>query len=164
MSPSPEIREATGEDWPLWRELRLRALGESPGAFGSTYERELAFTEAAWRGRLDGVAGPAVLATIGSRTVGMGAGFRDLPGWLHVVAMWTEPELRGAGVGTAVLAWLADWADRNQLRLHLDVAQSNPRARQVYERAGFVATGEIRPLRDGAAEQVERLVLARSRR
>ena len=73
----------------LWRELRLRGLLESPGAFGSTYDRELRFTESDWSGRLDGGAGPAVLAFLDGVPVGMGAGFRDLPGWLHVVAMWT---------------------------------------------------------------------------
>ncbi len=154
-----EVREATATEWTLWRDLRLRALQEAPGAYGSTYDRETAFTESDWTGRLDGSAGPAVLAFRGGAPVGMGAGFRDLPGWLHVVAMWTDPAHRGGGVGTAVLAHLAGWAAARDLRIHLDVAVGNPGARAVYERAGFVATGETRPLRDGSTDLVERLVL-----
>ena len=156
-----EVREAAGgtDDWMLWRELRLRALLESPGAFGSTYDRELRFTESDWTGRLDGSAGPAVLASLDGVRVGMGAGFRDLPGWLHVVAMWTEPTHRGSGVGTAVLAHLVEWARDRDLRVHLDVALANPKARVVYERAGFVATGETRPLREGSTDLIERLTI-----
>ena len=43
-------------------------------------------------------------------------------------------------------------------RLHLDVNTTNAGARALYERAGYVATGETRPLRDGSDERVERMV------
>ena len=46
-----------------------------------------------------------------------------------------------------------------RLRLHLDVETTNEGARRLYERAGFVATGEPRPLRDGSSYRVERMVL-----
>jgi len=156
-----DIREVTPRDWKLWRDLRLRALQEAPGAYGSTYQRELGFVESDWASRLDGSAGPAVLALRAGEPVGMGAGFRDRGGWLHVVAMWTDPAHRSTGVGTAVLDHLVRWAAARDLRVHLDVAAANPRARTLYERAGFVATGETRPLRDGSVKMVERMVLAR---
>jgi GNAT superfamily N-acetyltransferase len=90
----------------------------------------------------------------------MGGGFRDLPGWLHVVAMWTEPAWRGHGVGTAVLDHLAGWARDHDLRLHLDVEVGNADARRLYERAGFTPTGETRPIREGSPHLVERMVQA----
>ena len=165
-------RQTTADDWRTWRDLRLRALQDTPTAFGSTYEREVAFTEDDWRGRAgglanavatgDGSAGPAVLAFVGDVAVGMGGGFRDLPGWLHVVAMWTDPSWRGHGAGSAVLEQLKAWSDAQGLRVHLDVETTNSGARRLYERAGFVATGETRPLRDGSAYRVERMVLARA--
>ena len=46
------VRVAEPDDWATWRELRLRALQDSPSAFGSTYERERAFDETAWRERM----------------------------------------------------------------------------------------------------------------
>ena len=46
-----------------------------------------------------------------------------------------------------------------KVRLHLDVATGNAVARRSYERYGFVATGETRPIRDGSADRVERMVL-----
>jgi RimJ/RimL family protein N-acetyltransferase len=60
-----------------------------------------------------------------------------------------------------VLRTLEDWASARLLQLHLDVNTTNARARAVYERYGFVATGETRPLRPGSDEIVERMVLDR---
>ena len=100
----------------------------------------------------------AALAWVDGVPVGMGAGFSDLPGFLHVVAMWTDPAYRGRGVGYAVLTAIGDWALVRGLRLHLDVNTTNAGARALYERGGYVGTGEIRPLREGSAETIERMV------
>jgi len=147
-------------DWTTWRDLRLRALRDSPSAFASTYEREVGFAETQWRQRLGGD-GVAVLATVSGDPVGMAGGFRDLPGLLHVVAMWVDPGHRRRGVGWALLRGLEEWADAHGLRLHLDVNTANTAARTSYERYGFVASGETRPLREGSREVVERMVLFR---
>ena len=161
-------RVLTAEDWPTWRDLRLRSLADSPHAFGSTLEREQEFIEEDWRSRVAGwsdpdedVAGPAVLVWSGDEPVGMGGGYRDEPGMLHVVAMWTEPAWRGRGVGRLVLDTLRTWADERDLRLHLDVEASNTGARRLYERYGFEATGASRPLRPGSTYSCERMVLRR---
>lgn len=153
------IREVTEADLDAWRTLRLRSLRDSPDAFGSTYRREAAFTEADWRSRALDPTSHSVLGFLEGRAVGLGGGFVDPPGWLHVVAMWTDPALRCRGVGTAVLAHLVGRAHERGLRVHLDVARANPDARRAYERFGFVATGETRPLRAGSAALVERMVL-----
>ena len=152
------VREATAADWTTWRDLRLRALQDTPTAFGSTYERELGFSENDWLGRLLDPEGACVLAYADDEPVGMGGGFQDLPGWLHVVAMWTDPAWRGRGVGRAVLDHLAAWSAQRGLRVHLDVETTNAGARRVYERAGFVATGELQPLREGSPYLIERMV------
>jgi GNAT superfamily N-acetyltransferase len=149
-------RVLTGDEWATWRDLRLRALADSPDAFGSTLEREQAFTEDDWRSR---VSGPSVVAFADGEPVGLGGGYRDLPGWLHVVAMWTEPAWRGHGAGRLVMEVLRGWAAEHGLRLHLDVTVGNDAARRVYEAIGFVATGETRPLRPGSPYDVERMVL-----
>jgi len=55
-----------------FREIRLCALHTDPAAFDSTYERELAFSDAAWRGHLASFAGHpgAVLAAYTAATTG----------------------------------------------------------------------------------------------
>ncbi|HEX4977208.1 MAG TPA: GNAT family N-acetyltransferase [Nocardioides sp.] len=159
-------RVLTGDDWRTWRDLRLRSLADAPHAFGSTWERERAFTDEEWRARVAGwtdpdetVAGPAVVAEADGVPVGLGGGFRDEPGMLHVVAMWTDPVWRGRGVGRLVLDTLRSWAEERGLRLHLDVEAGNAGARRLYERYGFVATGDSRPLRPGSTYSCDRMVL-----
>lgn len=153
------VREAMPDDWRTLRDLRLRALQDSPAAFGSTFEREVAFTEADWRDRLSGQSGTSMLAWDEGSPVGIGGGYVADDGWLQIVAMWTEPGRRGHGVGRAVLESLVAWAGARGLQVRLDVEADNAGARRAYERAGFVATGETRPIREGADQRCERMVL-----
>ncbi|MGI5212915.1 GNAT family N-acetyltransferase [Plantactinospora sp. CA-290183] len=144
------VEQAGPESWPAWRDIRLRSLLADPEAYGSTHEREAAFDEATWRSRLDGTGGPAVLAFAGEEPVGLGAGWRDEPGRLMVVAMWTAPSWRGRGVGWQILDHLVGWARERSLLPHLWVADANPGARRLYERYGFRPDGETMPLREGS--------------
>jgi GNAT superfamily N-acetyltransferase len=152
------VRLVGAEAWQTWRDIRLRSLRDSPDAFGSTYAREVAFAEAHWTGRLADDA-PAVLAFHDGAAVAMGAGWVYEPGKLMIVAMWTDPRLRGRGIGTRILDELVTWAREHGLRPDLWVADGNPAARAVYERYGFVPNGVTAPLRAGSPLQMRRLVL-----
>jgi GNAT superfamily N-acetyltransferase len=158
-TPDLVMRVLTGDDWPRWRDIRLSALRDAPDAFGSTYERETAFTEELWRGRLEDPTSVSVLALQGDEAVAMGGGYPDAPGLLHVVAMWVAPQARGRRLSHAVLRVIEAWADARGLCLHLDVNTGNAAARRSYEAFGFVGTSETRPLRDGSTEVCERMVL-----
>ncbi|MBS0297071.1 MAG: GNAT family N-acetyltransferase [Proteobacteria bacterium] len=57
-----------------------------------------------------------------------------------VVDIGFMPEHRGAGLGEAVLKWLATMArERGLERVSLHVTLNNPRARKLYEKLGFKA-------------------------
>jgi GNAT superfamily N-acetyltransferase len=155
------VRQVVPADWQTWRTIRLAALRSDPDAFGSTLERELALSERDWKDRLAGESGPAVLGLVDHHPVGMGAGWIYEPGRLMVVAMWTMPVWRGRGVGRRVLDAVVGWADDRSLRVDLWVADHNPAARGLYERAGFAANGDARSLREGSALTMSRLVLER---
>lgn len=150
------VRYATAADLHLWREIRLRALAESPGAYSSTLERELSFTDAEWTARL---APPAVLALEGGLPVAMGAGFQTGPHTLILVAMWVDPARRRRGLSRRVLDVLVAWAREHHFGVELTVSRDNPAARTAYERYGFVATGESEPLREGSTVLMDRMVL-----
>jgi ribosomal protein S18 acetylase RimI-like enzyme len=146
------VRRLGPDDWEMFREIRLRSLADSPDAFGSTLEREQAFTEADWRQRLSG----PVYAVTDPGPVAVGGLFDD-GGVLHVWGMWTDPAHRGRGHAHRILdALIAPDADAV-----LDVNVTNQAARATYERYGFVATGHLEPLRPGSDQRMEQMVLRR---
>lgn len=53
-----------------------------------------------------------------------------------------EPDQRGRGVGSALIAAAERLAEPSGV-LRIGVALDNPDARRLYERAGYVATGEV---------------------
>ena len=59
-------------------------------------------------------------------------------GWLGIAAVWTRPERRRQGLGTAVVLGLARWAARRDARwCYLQVETANAVAHAAYERLGF---------------------------
>jgi ribosomal protein S18 acetylase RimI-like enzyme len=135
-------RRAVGGDEPTLRDLRIQALTDAPDAFGSTLERELARTAEDWRRWLS--PGATFILEIAGQPRGLVAVRRDddVPGMVHLMAMWVHPDARGSGGADAlvdeVAAWArADGADVIQLR----VIDSNRLAQRFYERNGFRSTG-----------------------
>ncbi|MGO1976320.1 GNAT family N-acetyltransferase [Brachybacterium tyrofermentans] len=149
------------DDWPVWRELRLRALTEDPEAFSSTLERALARDgdggperETYWRGyfRLPGAAFIAVQSD-GCEGISTGAGVpagmarlltTSTPGEpAEVLSVWVAPEHRGHGVGRALIAACVGHlaAHHPKTRLRLAVVETNRPARRLYESCGFGVIG-----------------------
>jgi predicted GNAT family acetyltransferase len=150
-----ELRRLEPDDWEVLRDVRLRALADSPDAFGSTLEREQPFPEKEWRRRL---VRPVFVVLDGDRPVAMAGAFTD-GGRVQVWGMWTDPEHRGRGHARALLDALLGDAVANGTPVGLHVNTANPVARAVYEKYGFVATGELEPLRPGSDQQIESMRL-----
>ena len=144
------------DDWEDWRTIRLASLLDTPSAFGSTYEREVAFTEQDWRDRLEG---PAVMVREDGVPIAIGGAFSPEPGTLHIVAMYVVARHRGRGLSRLVLDALVAHARERGMRVQLSVNTDNEVARLGSLRYGFVPTGETRPLRDGSPEVCSELVL-----
>lgn len=65
------------------------------------------------------------------------------PKTLLMDGVFVAPQSRGLGVGSELLDAIVDHARTQGLdRVRLDVIDTNPRARALYERKGFVAGGE----------------------
>jgi ribosomal protein S18 acetylase RimI-like enzyme len=155
------VRRGIPGDEPILRALRLQALSDMPEAFGSTYERELARTDADWRRWLS--PGVTFILTDEDGPKGLVAGGRDAAdrGVAQLMAMWIHASLRGQGAADALVSSVLAWASAEGARVvRLAVIESNGRARRCYERNGFRDTGDrmVRE-RDGAVEmQMERLL------
>ena len=146
------IRILTAHDAAAYQALRLRALRESPAAFGSTYASEVdiplpqiaerlargAGREDVMFGAFDDADGDLVgLAGLGRQT-GLKTRHRA-----HVWGMYVAPEARGRGVGRALMqALIAHARTLDGLeRLTLGVEGGNAAARALYHAVGFVTYG-----------------------
>jgi ribosomal protein S18 acetylase RimI-like enzyme len=159
--PRTWVRRAALGDEPILRELRLQALSDAPGAFGSTYERELARTTSDWQKWLS--PGVTFILDTPNGAKGIVAGVRDATGSevVHLMAMWVNPTIRGSGAGDALVAAIVAWAASEGARVvRLDVMQANDHARRCYERNGFSVNGhEVVREGDGRIQvRMERLV------
>jgi GNAT superfamily N-acetyltransferase len=141
------VRETVLADWQALRDIRLEALRDAPSAFASTYAGEAAHDEAHWRGRSSrGGMFLAYLAGV-SEPAGLAGGYQADPVTVELVSMYVRPPARGRGVGEALVAAVAGWADARQAAsLHLWVTETNAPARALYQRCGFALTGERQPL------------------
>ena len=144
-----EIRRAVIGDEQVLRALRLEALDDSPSAFGSTYERELARTAEDWQRWL--APGVTFILEASGEPRGLVAGGRDPQdsSVVHLMAMWVDPHFRGTGAADLLVSSVKAWAlEVGATEVRLQVVEGNSRARRCYERAGFRATG-----RRGAMER-----------
>lgn len=141
-----EIRQAGPDDWQAWRELRLNALLDSPGAFGSSHERERERDERFWRNRLSGT-GASFVASVDGSPVGMVGAYWPEHRLVELVSMWVAPAGRRLGVGSALVGRLVTWAgEEGAQAVGLWVARGNDAAESLYSRHGFIRTGMAKPL------------------
>ena len=146
------IERTLEDDWQLWRDARLEGLRLHPEAFGSSFEEEKDLSEDYWRQGLrqvtalafrenKSIAGIAVLA----QEAAIKRRHRA-----NLFSMYVRPDARGRGIGDALVKAVVDQARGRVLQIHCSVIVSNDRARQLYERHGFLVYGtELRALRVG---------------
>lgn len=151
------VRRFAPDEWRIYRELRLRALADSPDAFGSTYAREVARTDTEWAERLHVGANTdaqlPLVAFSGETAVGLAWARRDEHdlALAHLFQVWVSPTHRGQGAGRLLMNAVVAWARGLGLRtLRLGVTPSHPAALQLYRRAGFENAGNAEPLRPGS--------------
>lgn len=148
--PVTDIGRIRPDDWPVLRAVRLAALTDSPSAFGSTLERELAFDDNAWQSRAAasaaGVERATFLARSGDEVVGIVGGFVEGDA-VELVSMWVAPAARGTGLGRRLVARVIDWAGEVRAeRVDLWVVRGNDAAQRLYEATGFAVTDDVQPL------------------
>ena len=135
----------------LFKEVRLRALEDSPGAFDSTYARESQIADSEWMQRVEqwsGMSGAGFLAMDAGTACGIAGSFLDQndPTRAHLISMWTAPKHRKRGIGRLLVNEVLNWAlGRNARELQLMVTSNNEPAIRFYQRLGFTQTGRTEP-------------------
>jgi len=147
------IRTLEPHEVDLHRELRLRALLDSPDSFGETFaaaeKRPLSYWENLTRSVTD--PGPHVmfLACEGDDALGSTYGLldRETSDAGRIGGTWVDPSRRRQGVARTLLEAVFAWARERKLkRLGLWAPAHSPRAIALYQQTGFHKTGSSRPL------------------
>lgn len=153
----PTVRKFAPQEWPTYRELRLRSLADSPDAFGRTLAEEGTRPDDEWAERLrsgceSGTDLP-LLAEVDSLPVGLAWGRFSNPAnrrQASLFQMWVDPRFRRRGVGRTLLDAVIGWArDSGADYLMLGVTCDTP-AMRMYEKRGFTPVGERNVLRQGS--------------
>jgi ribosomal protein S18 acetylase RimI-like enzyme len=159
------VRRIASGEVQLLRDVRLRALEESPSAFSSTFTAEAGRPATTWEDvadrRAHGADQTTFLAVGDGQCVGLvSAGHpHEHPG-AELFSMWVSPQVRRVGIGSRLVGAVMDWARAaGDDSLWLWVTQDNAAAIRFYERRGFVATGARKPLASLPDKEVIRMVL-----
>jgi ribosomal protein S18 acetylase RimI-like enzyme len=145
------IEPITARNTWVFKAVRLRALQDSPHAFGSTYAKESQLSDADWIKRVERwncETGVGFLAMEGPAACGIAGSFLDQtdPTRAQLISMWTAPTHRKRGVGRLLVNEVLKWArDRKARVLLLMVTSINEPAIRFYERLGFARTGRTQP-------------------
>jgi RimJ/RimL family protein N-acetyltransferase len=165
MAAPYTVRPMRAHEWREARALRLEALSDDAAAVAylTTHDEAAARPDEYWRAQTQASSADAgeeararqfVAISVDGTWLGTAValveeiGQRDYTGSViddrggAVVGVYLRPEHRGRGIMEDVLDAVAGWLGARGLpRVRLNVHADNPRARRLYEKAGFRATG-----------------------
>jgi ribosomal protein S18 acetylase RimI-like enzyme len=145
------LEPITLENIALFKKVRLRALQDTPNAFGSTYAKECQLSDVDWIKRAirwNGETGIGFLALDGGVPCGIAGSVLDQADVTraHLLSMWTAPAHRRRGIGSRLVNEIVGWARQRGVRvLQLMVTSHNEPAISLYEHLGFIRTGRTEP-------------------
>ena len=142
------VRVLGESEWSLYREVRLRALAESPDSFTATLADETDRGESFWRDRM--TRSYRLLAERGQLPQGivsLGA-YDEEPSAAEVFGLYVVPDARGTGVSWRLVEATAALAMQNgYVQLYYWVGTDNGRAIGFAKNFGFHSSGYRRPSR-----------------
>ena len=138
------VERMTPEGWERVRAVRLRALLDTPDAFGRRHAEEVDRAPEIWQERLASQTVMTYLAVVDGLDLGIiaVADYEGKEGAAGIFSLWAAPEVRGSGAASRLIETAIEWARTGGFtRVLLDVADENPRAIAFYARHGFEPTG-----------------------
>lgn len=153
-----KIRLIDKSDWSSYQKLRLNALKAASESFGSTYEREVKFSEQEIIERISPNSSKFFMGIFdGKELIGMVSFHKEIGEKERhkgdIYGMFIHKDYQGKGLGKLLLSTLInkvkkDYPDLEQIRL--SVVSNNTSGRKLYSNLGFEKYGvEINALKEG---------------
>lgn len=147
------IRRIRPGEGTLLREVRLRALRTDPDAFAASHDQASSRDDHMWEEIATAAArgDDEIIFVIEGDDgfAGMAGAFarEDEPTTRNLYGMWVAPESRGSELGMGLVDAVVEWSRQAGAEdVKLWVVETNVPAVRLYEKAGFVPTGEAQPL------------------
>ena len=150
------VRVLEESEWALYRDVRLRALAESPDSFTATLADEADRDELFWRDRM--TRSYWLLAERGQKPQGIVSlgPYEEDPSAAEVFGLYVVPDARGTGVAWRLVEAAAALATEQGYRqLYYWVGTDNARAVGFAKNFGFRTTGFRRPSRSSDLQRGE---------
>lgn len=136
------VRVLGEEEWQTYREVRLRALADTPGAFVADQDTEAGYDEERWRDRMSRSA--RMVAERDGQVLGVVSVREDgklFESSAELFGLWVDQEVRGGGVANQLVQAAAQLAVSHGLRqLFCWVGTDNARAVAFNSSYGFRPT------------------------
>jgi GNAT superfamily N-acetyltransferase len=137
-------------DWQRLRDLRLRALADTPQAFAETLKEAQQLSDDEWKKRVaPSKESASFVEEADDRSlIGMAFGVCDASEEVvYLGGMFVDPARRGTGVGRRLVEAVESWArERGAQRIELEVNPEITPALRLYESCGYQPTGNMRQL------------------
>ena len=141
---------AETEDVSVFRQIRLRALKDSPHAFMSSYDSARARPWSSWKEQVEASATGRERITClcfeGGHAVGIAAlyasGQAD-PSMGEVIQVWVDPQHRQNGIARHLMLMLTEWAHTHGYsQLYATIHKENAEVLPFYNALGFLLDAE----------------------
>jgi ribosomal protein S18 acetylase RimI-like enzyme len=167
MEEAVTVRKICPHEGLSLRAIRIRAISDSPDAFGSTLAETEARPAEYWEGRArDNAAGVNSVMFVAEESgiwTGIAGCYREEGATgleFDLISMWVDPACRGRGIGRLLVDAVASWAGgHGASELSLWVTETNQPAVALYQSAGFRFTEERQPLPSNPGLLERRMVL-----
>ena len=158
------VRKLESHEISLHRDVRLRALRDSPESFAERAEDIEQRPSSYWQDLTRSVTEPdrhvMFVAFDGDAVVGSIYGLRDRENddWARIGGTWVAPSHRRRGLGRQLLQAVVSWAcDHRFGRLALWAPSASAAALALYRQAGFKKTGRRQPLHNNSNQEAVEL-------
>jgi len=147
------------KEWPTLREIRLRALGESPEMFLATLAQESTYGRRKWRAEFK--RGWWIVGLAGDEPVSLvGVTYASAEDRHYIEYMWVAPVYRGSGVATGMLDFaFARLRESGIHEIYLWILDGNEPASLLYKKKGFASSNVMNQLKEKPGRTEERLKL-----
>ena len=142
-----KLRVLVRTDLDAFREIRLNALKNNPESFGSSYEEELAFSNAKFIKRLENENARSFGAFENEELLGfctlMFQPRKKMNHRADIYSMYVEPHMRKKGIGRMLATKAIETACENRKveQIYLTVVSTNESAKALYKSLGFKIFG-----------------------